>query len=318
MIYDVIIVGAGSAGLTAALYASRRSLNPLVLSQDIGGQTATTHIVENYPGINKIEGPNLMLNFMNQAKKFGAEIKIAEVKKIKKDKEKFNLKTSSHESYQGHAVILAFGLSHRHLNVPGEDKYMGKGVVYCATCDAPLYKEKIVSVIGGGNSALEAALLLAKNSPKVYLIHRRDKFRGENVLAKQVLDNKKIEVIYKAQAKEIKGNDSVNKLIINQENKEKEIEVEGVFIEIGFEVKADFIKDIVKLDKKNQIVIDQDCRTSEEGIFAAGDVTNTSYKQIVISAGQGAKAALSAHKYLQQKGLAKGGFIDWGKRKGNS
>jgi len=318
MVYDVIIVGAGSAGLTAALYASRRDLNTLVLSQDIGGQTATTHVVENYPGIEKTEGPNLMLSFMNQAKKFGAEIKTAEVKEIKKEDKKFNVKTSGNESYQAHAVILAFGLSHRHLNVPGEDKYIGKGVAYCATCDAPLYKGKKVAVVGGGSSALEAALLLAKNSPRVYLIHRRNEFRGESVLVKQVLNNKKIEKVYEAQVKEIKGNESVNKLIITQKNKEKEIEVAGIFVEIGFEVKGDFVKNLVKQDEKKQIITDQDGRTSAEGVFAAGDVTDTSYKQIVISAGEGAKAALSAHKYLQKKGLAKGATIDWGGRKENS
>lgn len=315
MKYDVIIIGGGAAGLTAALYASRRNLKTLILSQDIGGQGTMASTIENYPGIEEIKGPSLMMNFMNQAKKFGAEIKMGEVSEVKKISEGLSISISSGENFESHSLILAFGLSHRHLDVPGEKELIGKGVAYCATCDAPLYKGKNVAVVGGGNSALDAALLLAQNSPKVYLIHRRDKFAGEAVLVSQVEKNEKIEIIYNAEVKEIKGKNFVEKIIVSAGEKDKELTVEGVFVEIGFEVKADFIKDLVKQDQRRQIIIDKDNKTSQDGIFAAGDATDISHKQVVISAGEGAKAALSAHKYLQEKGLTKGGGIDWGQRK---
>ena len=213
MKYDVIIVGGGASGLTAGLYTSRRNLKTLILSQDIGGQGTTADTIENYPGIEEIKGPDLMLNFMNQSKKFGAELKMSEVAKIEKLDQGFKVYTSSKDSYEANTIILAFGLSPRHLNAPGEKELIGKGVAYCATCDAPLYKDKTVAVVGGGNSALDAALLLAENSPKVYLIHRRDKFAGEEFLIDQIEKNEKIEIIYNAQVKEIKGEDSVEKII---------------------------------------------------------------------------------------------------------
>lgn len=314
MKYDVIIIGAGAAGLTAAIYTSRRNLKTLVLSEDIGGQGATAGLIENYPGVEATTGPNLMINFFNQAQKFGAEIKTEEVKRLEKNGEEFLAKTNT-EKFSAPAVILAFGLSHRHLNVPGEEKFIGRGIAYCATCDAPLYKGKTVAVVGGGNSALDAALLLAKNSPKVYLIHRRDKFAGEDFLAKQIKENASIETVFHAEIKEIHGDKNLEKITIEQNGQEKNLAVDGVFVEIGYEVRADFIKGLVEQDEKNQIKIDLDGRTSCPGIFACGDVTNISYKQVVISAGEGAKAALSVHKYLQSKGLTRGVFIDWGKKK---
>ncbi|MFH1367051.1 MAG: FAD-dependent oxidoreductase [Patescibacteria group bacterium] len=314
MKYDVIIVGAGAAGLSAALYTSRRNLKTLVISEDIGGQGAMAGTIENYPGLEETTGPKLMTEFYSQAQKFGAEIKTEEVLSIQKKEDKFLVKTNTKESTAS-AVILAFGLSHRHLNVLGEEKFIGKGVAYCATCDAPLYKGKTAAVVGGGNSALDAALLLAKNSPKVYLIYRGDKLSGEDILIKQILSQPNIEVLFKTQITEIKGEASVNKIVISQNNQEKELETAGVFVEIGYEVKSDFIKGLVSQDEKKQIIIDLDGKTSEEGIFAAGDVTNISFKQVIISAGEGAKAALSCHKYLQSQGLTKGVFIDWGKKK---
>jgi len=314
MKYDVIIIGAGAAGLSAAIYTSRRNLKTLILSEDIGGQAAMAGTIENFPGIEETTGPKLMTEFFSQAQKFGAEIKTEEVKSIIKQGEEFLVKTNT-EEFQAPALILAFGLSHRHLNVPGEEKFIGQGVAYCATCDAPLYKGKTVAVVGGGNSALDAALLLAKNSPKVYLIHRGDKFSGEAVLINQIQENPAVEVLFSAVIKEIQGDKSVEKITIEQNNQSQELAVAGVFVEIGYEVKADFIKGLIKQDEKNQIIIDQDGKTSERGIFAAGDVTNISFKQVVISAGEGAKAALSAHKYLQSKSLTRGVFIDWGKKK---
>ncbi len=316
MVYDVIIVGGAAAGLTAAIYTCRRAMKTLVITQDIGGQAAITPDVENYPGFEQVDGLELMQKFYKQAQKAGAEFVIEEVKAIERGPDTFKVvnNTSTHEA---RAVILAFGLTHSHLGVPGEEELIGKGVSYCATCDAPLYKNKEVAVVGGGNSALDAAILLSKIAKKVYLIHRRDKFRGEEILVKKVKEADNIEILYNNKVVEIKGEQVVNGIIvvnINDEQQKKEIPINGVFVEIGFRVNADFIKDLVKLDNKNQIIISPDCETSIPGIFAAGDVTNISYKQIVVSAGEGAKAGLQAYKYLNAgKNSAIG--IDWGKKK---
>ncbi len=316
MVYDVVIIGGAAAGLTAAIYTTRRAMKTLVVTQDIGGQAASTPDVENYPGFEHIDGLELMQRFQKQAKKFGAEFVFAEVKEIKKKDNTFIVRNNDKE-FEARAVILAFGLTHRHLGVPGEDRLGGKGVSYCATCDAPLFKNKEVAVVGGGNSALDAALLLSQLAKKVYLIHRRDKFRGEEFLANKVQAADNIEILYNSKTKEISGETVVEKIIVTDvadESKVREVPVQGVFVEIGFQVKADLIKNLVKLDDNKQIIISSDCETSEPGIFAAGDVTNISYKQIIISAGEGAKAALQAYKYLNA-GASSAIGIDWGSKK---
>ena len=184
-VYDLIIIGAGPAGLTAGLYGARRALKTLIISKDLGGQASISHDVENYPGVDLIDGLSLMKKFADQANKFGARIKYGEVTEIKKDANGFLIKTDR-ENFKGKALILAFGLTPTNLNVPGEQKFKGRGVSYCATCDGPLFKEKSVAVIGGGNSALDAAEYLSKIAGKVYLIHRRDQFRGEEVVVKEL------------------------------------------------------------------------------------------------------------------------------------
>jgi len=301
-LYDIIIIGAGPAGLTAGLYASRRALKTLILSKDLGGQAAITYDVENYPGMDLIDGLSLMKKFADQARKFGAEIKYGEVKKIKKEKDIFSVQTEK-ENFQARALILAFGLLPSDLNVPGEKEFKGHGVSYCATCDGPLYKNKTVAVIGGGNSAMDAAEYLAKLAAKVYLIHRRDQFRGEAIVLEQLKKNPKVEMVTSSEIKEIKGQQIVESIIIknNGHDEIKEIKVDGVFVEIGYTAKTELVKDLVKLNKKGEIVTDQNSNTSHEGIFACGDITDCLYKQIVISAGEGAKAALQAYKYLYLK-----------------
>ncbi len=186
------------------------------------------------------------------------------------------------------------------LNVPGEKEFKGHGVSYCATCDGPLYKNKTVAVIGGGNSALDAAEYLAKLAAKVYLIHRRDQFRGEKVILEKLKNNQKVEMVLSSEIKEIKGNGVVKSIVItdNGHDQLKEIKVDGVFVEIGYKPKTELVKDLVKLNERGEIITDKDSNTSQPGIFACGDVTDSSYKQIVISAGEGAKAALQAYKYL--------------------
>lgn len=311
MKYDVIIVGGAAAGLTAAIYTTRRALKTLILTQDIGGQAASTPDIENYPGYDHIDGMELMGKFKDQAEKYGAEIIYQEVKEVIKDGDIIKAKTNTDE-FQARSVILAFGLTHRHLGVPGEEEFGGKGVSYCATCDAPLFKQKDVAVVGGGNSALDAAILLSKLANKVYLVHRRDEFRGEQVLIDRVKETENIEIIYNSKVKEIQGEMLVNKLVvtyIENESKIREIDLQGVFVEIGFQVKGDLVKDLVDLDASNQILVNKNNETSATGIFAAGDVTDIAYKQIIISAGEGAKAALQAYKYLN---AGKTTGVDWG------
>lgn len=312
-VYDVIIIGGAAAGLSAALYCARRALKTLVITKDIGGQANIADFIENYPGIKKIAGPELMKNFQEHAKKYGAEFIFDEVAGVEKQKGLFIVKARSNK-YKAEALILAFGLSHRELNIPGEEKFKGRGVSFCATCDAPLYKDKVVAVVGGGNAALDAADLLAKNNKKIYLIHRRDSFRAEDVLIKQVQNNPKIEILYQTQVKEILGERFVKqiKVIDNQGKEERLINVGGLFEEAGYVAKADFLKGLVKLNKQGEIITDEQTKTSTEGIFAAGDCTDVPFKQVVISAGEGAKAGLGAYFYLQKKrGKDIGISVNW-------
>ncbi len=298
-IYEVIIIGAGPAGLTAAIYTTRRALKTLVISKDLGGQAALTNNIENYPGFNRVTGQDLMQKFYEQAMLTGAEFDFTEVETLSKTGDLFTLKTAKNQSFQAKAIILAFGLTPRNLNVPGEKEFGGKGVAYCATCDGPLYKAKTVAVIGGGNSALDAAEFLSKIAAKVYLLNRKDVFRGEEILLKKVQASANIELIYNAESKEVIGDTKVNKLVYTQANTDKEIAVEGIFVEIGHLAKTDWVANLVELNERKEIKISLDCETKTPGLFAAGDITDISYKQAVISAGEGSKAALQAYKFLQ-------------------
>jgi thioredoxin reductase (NADPH) len=295
--YDVIIVGAACAGLSSALYTGRRAMKTLVISKDIGGQASITTEIENYPGTGTITGPGLMNKFKEQAEAAGAEIKLTAVTKIEKINGTFKVTTADAE-YEAVAVILAFGLSHRKLNVPGEDELLGRGVAYCATCDGPLFKNKVVGVVGGGNSALDATDYLADLASKVYMFVRKDSFRGdETTLIKEVEENDNIDIRFETSVTEIIGEQRVEKVKLNTG---EEIELDGLFVEIGYVTQTEFVKDLVDLDERGQIVVDAEQNTSTAGIFAAGDVTTSPFKQAVISAGDGAKAALSATRYIKQ------------------
>ncbi len=308
--YDVIIIGAGPAGLTAAIYAARRAMKTLVLSVDIGGQVTKTYDIENYPGFNLISGFELATKFKEQAEKFEAKIILEETKKIRVLKNGFSIKTNK-DTYQARIVILAFGKKPRELGVPGEEKFKGRGVTYCATCDAPFFKNKTVVVVGGGNSALDAALLASKISKKVYLVHRREQFRGEQYLVDQIKKAKNIELVVKAGVREIKGEKTVESIILNGD---REIKTDGVMIEVGYMVDRSLVDGLVELDSKNQIRVSAHQETSVPGIFAAGDLTPTPFKQIIISAGEGAKAALAAFDYLQKLEGKQGIIADWHKK----
>jgi len=312
--YDVIIVGAGPAGLTAAIYTSRRSMKTLVLGKGLSDQVSETPHVENYPGFEKIEGFKLIQKFEEQVRDFGVEVIFEEVVKTTPKKDSFIVNTVK-KSYEGKTIILAFGKTPRTLNIPGEKEFTGKGVSYCATCDAPLFRDKTVAIIGGGNAALDGALLLSKIAKKVYLVHRRDEFRGFEAEVEKVKKRNNIELVLNNVAVEFKGDKVLKSIIVENVNtkEKKELKVDGVFVEIGSDVKTDFVKDLVKLDKNNYIIINKNCETSRPGVFAAGDVTNTPFKQIVVAAGEGAKAGLNAYNYLH--GIKAEIIIDWRKFK---
>ncbi len=312
--YDVIIIGAGPAGLAAGIYTSRRNLKTIILSEGLGGQAALTPHVENYPGFGEIHGLELMRKFEEQVKGFGVEVKYEGVKEIQKRDKTFVVKSVTGE-YESKVVILAFGKSSRELKVPGENEFKGKGVSYCATCDAPLFRDKDVAVVGGGNSALDAALLASEISKKVYLIHRRDQFRGFESMVEKVKQKENVEFVLNSVVAEFKGDTMLKSIVVEDVNSKetREHTVSGVFVEIGFEVRTDFIKGLVDIDENNQIIVDKNTLTSCPGIFAAGDVTNSPFKQIVVAAGEGAKAGLQAYNHIH--GIEPVYIADWGKRK---
>jgi thioredoxin reductase (NADPH) len=318
--FDVIIVGGGPAGLTAAIYAARRVLKTLIIAKDPGGKANLAGKVENYPGILSAPGFEIMQKMKEQAEKSGAEFKSDEVKSISKDKDVFIVKTNSSEE-KAKAIILAFGLAQRELGIPGEEKFKGRGVSYCAICDGPLYKNKIAAVVGGGNAAIDAAIYLGKLAKKVYLIHRREGFRAEELRVCKLKEIKNVELVLNSTVSEILGDDYVTAVRVSNVNTkaEREIRLDGIFIEIGYVSKADWLEGLVKLNERKEIVTDKDCKTSGFGIFAAGDITDVSFKQIIISAGEGAKAALSAYRYLNpiSGGNGEAKTFDWGQCKRN-
>ena len=312
--YDVIIIGAGPAGLTAGIYTSRRGMKSLIISKGFSNQVTSTNKIHNYPGYLEIKGFELIQKMEEQARNSGAEIILEEVEEIREKGKNFIVKSSQNE-YECKTLILAFGKTPRSLNVPMEKEFTGRGISYCVTCDGPLFKDKIVAIVGGGNSALDAVSYMAEIAKKVYLIHRRDEFRGFESMVAEVKKHKNVEFILNSVVVEFKGDKFLKALIVENVNnkKRKELQINGCFIEIGSEVKTDFIKGLVKTDKNNHIIINNNCETSHPGIFAAGDVTNTPFKQIIVAAGEGAKAGLNAYNYLH--GIESTIIVDWKKGK---
>jgi thioredoxin reductase (NADPH) len=310
LLYDILVVGGASAGLTAAMYASRQGLKTLVITKDIGGQALLTNAIENYPPFEHIGGFELMQKFEQQARNFGAEFAYEEVLSITERKEDggFIVKTSNNnKEYSGNTLILAFGKTPRDLNVKGEKELNGRGVSYCAVCDGPFFKNKKVAIVGVGDPALEAALYLKELASQLYIIHQTDKPVGSEESIDLLLQNnnnnkKKISFISNSIVKAINGNSKVESLTLyNSKTKsESKLDVDGIFVEMGYVARTDIVKDLVKLNGSKEIIVDKYCSTSSKGIFAAGDVTDVPYKQAIISAGQGAIAALSAYNYLQR------------------
>jgi thioredoxin reductase (NADPH) len=306
--YDVVIVGGASAGLTAAMYASRQGLKTLVITKDIGGQALLTNAIENYPPFEHIGGFELMQKFEEQAKNFGAEFVYEEVLSVTEDKEYgFKIKTNNEDKeYSCYALILAFGKTPRDLDVKGEKELNGRGVSYCAVCDGPFFKNKKVAVVGVGDPALEAALYLKGLASQIYIIHRSEKPVGseESINLLQSKNNKnKVSFISNSTVKSINGTSKVESLTLydSKSKSESKLDVDGIFVEMGYVARTDIVKDLVKLNGSKEIIIDKYCAASNEGVFAAGDVTDVPYKQAIISAGQGAIAALSAYNYIQRR-----------------
>jgi alkyl hydroperoxide reductase subunit F len=308
MVYDLIIVGGGPAGITAGIYASRSRLKTLLITKSFGGQMARKAVsIENYPGFEEISGAELIERFVNHLKKQKIEILEDEVTKVEKKENIFFVTTKGKKVFQSLTVIVASGADPRILDVEGERELIGKGVSYCTSCDGPLFKGKDVAVIGGGNAGFEAAIFLANFAKKIYILEFGDEVKAFPENQEKAKKTGKIEVITNAALKKIEGKNFVEAIIYEdrKEKKDKRLEVQGVFIEIGSQPATSFVKDLVKfnhfLNRLDEIEIDpRTCQTKTPGLFAAGDVTDVKFKQIVIACGEGAKAALSAYEYLRQ------------------
>ncbi|BCS91009.1 MAG: thioredoxin reductase [Candidatus Micrarchaeota archaeon] len=304
MIYDVIIIGSGPAGYTAALYTSREGFSTLIIAgMQPGGQLELTTKVENYPGFpDGIDGPVLMDNMKNQALRFGAQLVNEIVTDIDVSSKPFKVKTELN-TYEAKAVIIATGASAKQLGLESEKRLTGRGVSNCATCDGPLYRNKNVIVVGGGDTAMEDALFLTRFANSVTIVHRRDQFRASKIMQDRVLSNPKIKVIWNSVVEDIKGSNRVESVVLRNlvTNETQEIKIDGVFIAIGHQPNTDFLKGKIKLDEQGYIITKDEVKTDIDGLFAAGDVVDRVYKQAVTAAGSGAKAALEVRSYLQNR-----------------
>lgn len=295
--YDLIIIGAGPAGITAAIYAARKRMNILVISMDIGGQAAWSGDIENYTGYQFISGPELAAKFEEHMKKFDINLKENErVVGLKKIEDIIHVKTDKNE-YEAKASIVASGKRTKKLNVPGEKEFKNRGLTYCATCDGPLFSGKVVAVIGGGNSALDAAIQLIRIAKHVYLININSQLGGDLILQDVVKESKKVDILNEAKVTAILGGKLVNAIKVMIKGKEETIPVEGVFVEIGLIPNSEFAG-ILEKNKLGEIKVNNQNETNIPGIFASGDVTDVPEKQIIIAAGEGSKAALGAFRYL--------------------
>jgi len=304
MIYDLIIIGGGPAGITAGIYAGRQRIKTLLVAKEFGGQMAkkATEIC-NYTGFPSITGIELIEKFVEHLKcQQDVEIKNTEIMKIEKNENIFDLITTENEKLQSKAVIISTGADPRPLEAKGEKEFIGKGVGYCVTCDGPLFKNKVVAIVGGGNAGFEAGLFMARYASKVYILEFGAVVKADLQNQEDVKKEAKIQVITNASVKEIKGENFVNELIYeDQVSKEmKSLAVSGVFIEIGSQPSTSFVKDLVDFSKRDEIIVDfESCATKTPGLYAAGDVNVGKYKQIITAAGEGCKASLAVYDYLR-------------------
>jgi len=303
MLYDLIIIGGGPAGVAAGIYAARQKLDTLLIAKSFGGQMARKAVdIENYPGFEKISGLELIQKFEKHLRKNKIDIERDSIGRVKKIESGFSVSTGSKKQFQAKAVIITSGADPRPLEVPGEKEFIGKGVSYCTACDGPLFADKNVAVVGGGNSGFEAALSLSRYAKKIYILEFGPQVKADETNQK-IAQKSGIEVIVNAALKKIQGKKFVDSVIYQERQLGKliNLKVQGVFVEIGSQPATSFVKDLVEFSERDEIMIDpKNSMTKTPGLFAAGDVTNVRYKQIVIAAGEGAKAALSAYEYLQK------------------
>jgi len=303
-VHEVIIIGSGPAGLTSAIYTGRADLNPLILGgEEWGGQLMGTTVIENFPGFPEgIMGPQLMMNMLKQAEKYGAKMKYETVTKIDFSQEIKKLYVGDKE-YRAKAVIMALGSSPRRLGIPGENKFWGKGVSACATCDGALYRGKVVAVVGGGDTAMEDASFIAKFASKIYVIYRKNELPASQVMQERVLNNKKIEILWNTEVKEVKGDGIVNSLEVrnNKTDKISTLKLDGMFLAIGHIPNVSIVGDELDKNKKGFIITTKNTHTSIEGVFVAGDVYDYEYQQAITAAAMGCMAALDSEKWLASK-----------------
>jgi alkyl hydroperoxide reductase subunit F len=301
--YDLVIIGAGPAGITASVYAARKRMNFLVITKDIGGQAAWSGDVENYTGYQFITGPELAAKFEEHMRKYNIDVKEnKEIISIRKINNIIRIKTDKDDDYEARTAIIASGKRSRELGVPGEKEFKNKGLTYCATCDGPLFANKEVAVIGGGNSGLDAALQLVNIAKHVYLINIAPTLTGDEVIHEKVRNSGKVTIINDTSVTAIIGDRVVSAIKIKrkEKNTEETLFLQGIFVEIGLIPNSEFVKDIEK-NERGEIKVDPYNRTNIPGIFAAGDVTDVPEKQIIIAAGEGSKAALGVFSYLNRQ-----------------
>jgi thioredoxin reductase (NADPH) len=300
--YDVIIVGAGPAGLSSAIYAARQKMKAVVFEEEtLGGQIAKTYVIENYPGVMPTSGEKLANTFKEQVESLGVEIKFEKVVDLKRENHAFTVKTATGE-YRAKAIILATGMGTRKLNFKGEHEFLGRGVSHCTMCDGPLFKGKTVAIVGGGNSAATAALFMTGYASKVYLVHRRGELRAEPILQEKVFSNAKIEVLFNKVIDAVEGDEFVKKATLKdvKTGETLGLNVDGVFVEVGgVPINILASKLGVELNDNGYVKVDKEQKTSVEGVFAAGDVTDHPLKQVVTAAAGGAMAAMAAYKYVK-------------------
>jgi NADH-dependent peroxiredoxin subunit F len=299
MTYDLIIIGAGPSGMTAGVFAARKGLNTLIISEDLGGQVNWTTDIENYMGYQEIDGQALMEKFETQVKELHLEEQLTTVNSIRKEGELFKVATKQQE-YTAKAVIVSSGKKPRTLNVPGEVQFRNKGVSYCATCDGPLFRNIPVAVVGGGNSAVKSALDLANYASEIHLITNKGLTADQILIERLNKLEERLKKYFSHNVIEIKGNKSVEKVILEDAKTKQQFEVgvQGIFVEIGLDPNQDFLGEMVEKNEAGEIKVDCLCRTNVPGLYAAGDVTSVPEKQIIIAAGEGAKAALKVWEYL--------------------
>jgi alkyl hydroperoxide reductase subunit F len=297
-VYDVLIIGAGPAGLTAGVYCARKMLNTIIISENIGGQALESWAIENYMGYRMITGEDLMKKFEEQVRTLNMRLELDRIVSISKNDDVFTIRTISENTLKSKTLILAQGNRPKKLGVANEEQYLGRGLSICSTCDGPLYKGKRIAIAGGGNSAIQTAVEMSDIAQSARLIVRSN-IRADPVYVRMLESKKNIAIQLNSQLTALHGNKFLNAITIrNESGEEQKIDIDGVFIEIGWLPNTDILDGFVALNDKKEIIVDVNCHTSMAGVFAAGDVTSIKGKQIIIASGEGAKAALEAHEYL--------------------